>query len=314
MSDGSPSSTRAAGRRYATLSVSLGVLLGVAGVFFVVSRITEGWNESGALIRDARWGWTLVGVGLALVGMSILGLVWRAVLSALAVRTRRADVFTWYQLGNLGKYVPGGVFQVLGRAELATRGGVPRAVAYNSVALSMGATYVCGALLAAVLLPFALLEHGSVGSAWWVFLVIPVGLVVMQPRVLHPLFLVAERVFGGGDERQVPTARQSLVLVLRHAPGWLVIALACYAVTLTFLPHAPFFTVLFAAIASWVAGFLVVFVPGGIGVREATFIAIAQSAMPVSTAATVAIASRLAFVCADLLGAGLATALPRWRR
>lgn len=298
-------------RRYATWSAVLGTAVAVAGLYFVVSKIADGWSEYGALIRHARWGWVVGGVVLALVGMSALGLVWRAVLAALGAETRLGDVFAWYQVGNLGKYVPGGVFQVLGRAELATRGGVPRSLAYNSVALSMGATYLCGALVAAALLPFTLVAHGSLREAWWVLAVIPVGLAALHPRVLGAVFLVAERAFGGSDERQVPSARTSLLLVARHAPGWLVNGLAVYAVTLAFTPDAPFVTVLFAAIASWVAGFLVIVVPGGIGVREALFVGIAQTSMPGNTAATVAIASRLAFVSADLIGAALAVASRR---
>lgn len=304
----------ARGRRYATASAVLGTVLALGCLAFVGSKLAEGWDEHGALLRDAQWGWTALGVVLALLGMTSLGLVWRDVLASLGAQTRRTDVFAWYQIGNLGKYLPGGVMQVLGRAELATRGGVPRAKAYNSVALSMGATYLCGALVAAALLPFALLSHGSIARTWWVFLVIPVGLVALRPRVLSALFLVAEKAFGGAEERQVPTARTSLALVARHAPGWLVNGLAVYAVTLAFTRDAPVLTVLFAAIASWVAGFLVVVVPGGIGVREAVFVAIAQTAMAGDTAATVAIVSRLAFVSADLLGASLAVASRRSTR
>lgn len=293
------------------VSAALGTALAGAGIYFVVSKIADDWNEYGDLIRNAQWGWIVVGVLLAVVGMSSLGLVWRSVLAALGADTRRIDVFAWYQIGNLGKYVPGGVFQVLGRAELATRGGVPRSLAYNSVALSMGATYLCGALVAAVLLPFAALSQGSIGDTWWVVLVIPVGLVALHPRVLGALFLVAEKAFGGADERQVPTARTSLGLVVRHVPGWLLNGLACYAVTLAFTRDAPFLTVMFAAIAAWVGGFLVIVVPGGIGVREALFVALAQTSMAGNTAATVAIASRLVFVTGDLLGAALATASRR---
>ncbi|HUR14177.1 MAG TPA: lysylphosphatidylglycerol synthase domain-containing protein [Mycobacteriales bacterium] len=299
-------------RRYAAVSAALGTVLAVAGLAFVIATILNDRSAYGDVLRQARWGWAVLGVALALLGMSALGLVWHSVLAALGAPTKRTDVFAWYQVGNLGKYVPGGVFQVLGRAELATRGGVPRSIAYNSVALSMGATYLCGALLAALLLPFALTEHLSLGRVWWVFLVIPVGLTALHPRVLHTLFLVAEKAFGGSDQRQVPTARTSLLLVARHAPGWLLNGLACYAVALALTRDAPFLTIMFAAIASWVAGFLVVVVPGGIGVREAVFVAVVQTTMPGGTAATIALASRLAFVSGDLLGAGLALLSP-WR-
>jgi hypothetical protein len=67
----------------------------------------------------------------------------------------------------------------------------------------------------------------------------------------------------------------------------------------------------FAGILSWIIGFAVVFVPGGIGVREAAFTAIASVAVPPHIAATVAVVSRLVFVAADALGAAAAVPLSR---
>jgi uncharacterized membrane protein YbhN (UPF0104 family) len=295
--------------KYAAISVALGALLTFAGLYFVVSKIVDGWSEYGDVIRNATWGWAIVGVLVAFCGMTTLGLVWRSSIAALGVQTRMRDVFIWYQIGNLGKYVPGGIFQVLGRGELATRGGVPRSVAYNSVALSMGATYICGALVSALLLPFALLEHGSIGGTWWVFLAIPLGLAGMHPKVLSKVFFLAERAFGGSSERQIPSWGASVVLVARHAPGWLLNGLACYVVTLCFDPSPHFFTIVFAGVVSWVAGFLVIFVPSGLGVREAMFVAITQESLGGSTAATVAIVSRLVFIAGDALGAAIAAGL-----
>ena len=297
-------------RKYAAISVVLGTVLAIAGLYFVVSKIVNGWSQYGDVIRHATWGWVVLGVLLAFAGMSTLGMVWRSVIGALlpegAQRPRRVDVFIWYQFGNLGKYVPGGIFQVVGRGELASRGGVPRSVAYNSVALSMGATYVCGALVSAVLLPFALLEHGSISSTWWVFLAIPIGLGCLHPKILGKVFVLAEKAFGGATEKQVPTWSESVVLVARHAPGWLLNGLACYVVALCFDSSPHFFTIVFAGVVSWVAGFLVIFVPSGLGVREAMFTAITQASLGGSTAATVAIVSRLVFIVGDALGAALA--------
>jgi uncharacterized membrane protein YbhN (UPF0104 family) len=58
-----------------------------------------------------------------------------------------------------------------------------------------------------------------------------------------------------------------------------------------------------------VAGFLVIVVPSGLGVREAMFVALTQAALGGPTAATVAIVSRLVFVAGDLLGAAIAAGM-----
>ena len=66
-----------------------------------------------------------------------------------------------------------------------------------------------------------------------------------------------------------------------------------------------------AAILSWIVGFVSVPVPGGIGVREATFVALAGT-IPKGVGATVAIAARLCFMLVDAAGATLGAMF--WRR
>lgn len=299
-------------RRLALISVVLGTVLAVAGIWFVGAQLARDWNRSKELLANARWAWLLLAVPLAFIGMTSLGMVWRVVLKALGSIVRRRDLFVWYQIGMLGKYIPGGVVQVLGRGELATRSGVPRAAAYNSVALSMGATYLCGSLVCALMLPIALTDSGAFGTFWWVLVVIPLGFAALHPKVLGLLFRLAEKAFGGADDRQIPTWTASVVLVARHVPGWLVNGLACWVTALAFNPAAPIGTVVFAGITSWVAGFLVIFVPSGAGVREAMFVALAAPVLGYAPAAAVAIVSRLVFVSGDLLGALSAVVLRRF--
>ena len=296
-------------KKFAIISVVLGTVLAAGCLYFVIKQIVDGWSDYGDEISSARWGWLILAAPLAFIGMSMLALVWKNVIIALGQKATYRDAFVWYQIGNLGKYIPGGIFQIVGRGELATRGGVTRSVAYNSVALSMGATYIAGGLVCALLLPFVLLEHGTIGNTWWVFLVIPIGFAVLHPKILGKMLAIAEKVFGGSDEKVVPKWNTSVKLVGRYAPGWFVNGLACWVAALCFDPGAPFLTVVFAGIISWVAGFLVIFVPSGLGVREAAFVLITSASLGSSTAATVAIVSRLIFVLADLLGAFAATVI-----
>lgn len=297
--------------RVRRLSTVLGVLLAAGGAGFVVERIATGWSGYGEVIAHARWGWLVPALVLATAGMTTMGLVWRRIIAALGGRASRRQVFVWYQLGNLGKYLPGGLWPLVGRAELAVRGGLGRPVAYNSVALSMGATYLCGTAVCAVLLPFVLVGDAGLGAHLWVFLLIPVGLATLHPAVLGRAFRLSERLLGRGAPVAVPRWRTSVGLVARHAPPWLANGAATWLVALTFAPDAPVWTMVFAGIVSWIIGFAVVFVPGGIGVREAAFTAIASVAVPPHIAATVAVVSRLVFVAADALGAAAAVPLSR---
>jgi len=299
--------------RLARWSTAVGVVLAVGGGVFVVRQIVQGWSASSEVIADARWGWLGVALALASVGMASVGLLWRQAIAALGGTATRRQVFVWYQVGQLGKYLPGGVWPVVGRSEMASRGGVRRSVAYNSVALSMGSTYLCAALVCAVALPVIVVTTGGARSAGdlWVVALVAVGLSALHPALLGRLFALAERVLGQGEPQLVPRWPTSVGLVLRHTLPWLCIGASTWFVTYTFDPHAPLLRVGFAAVLSWVTGFLVIFVPGGLGVREAAFTAATAGALPPETAATAAVVSRLVFMTADALGALVAVPLAR---
>jgi uncharacterized membrane protein YbhN (UPF0104 family) len=287
------------------------VVVALAGSVFVARKLAVGWNEYKDVIGDARWGWLIVALPLAALGMASVGMVWRRIIIALGGDVSRREIFVWYQLGQMAKYLPGGVWPMVGRSEMAVRGGLRRTLAYNSVALSMGAAYLCATLVSAALLPAIVLSDDAVGGGLWVFVLIPIGLLVLHPAVLGRLFGLAERVLGGAEEQQVPPWTESVKLVLRHTVSWLCIGVSTWFVALTFDPNAPLLEIVFAGVLSWVTGFIVVFVPGGLGVREAAFTAAAGGALDPEIAATVAVVSRLVFMSGDALGAAAAVAVRR---
>jgi len=79
-----------------------------------------------------------------------------------------------------------------------------------------------------------------------------------------------------------------------YVPVWLLVGTATWAVARALDPSAAWIDVAPAAVASWLVGFLAVPVPGGVGVREAAFVAFAGNLAPgvaPATDANVAMAS-----------------------
>jgi uncharacterized membrane protein YbhN (UPF0104 family) len=281
-----------------------GIVIAIAGLAFVTRTLVKEWDETQELLREAEWGWLLLAVPTCLAGMTAVGVPWRAIIEALGERHQLGDTLRWYFPGQLGKYVPGGIWPVVGRGELAVRGGVSRPAAYASVALSLALTYLAAALTALVFLVLSILAGEDAGGAFWVLLVLPIGLACLHPAVLTRLVAAAERIFSRQVAVDVPDYRTTVRLLLAHVPAWVLIGVATWFVARAFMPEPPVWQVLFAGVLSWIVGFVVIPVPGGIGVREAAFAAAAVS-LPNDVAATVAIVSRLCFITADLLGAGL---------
>jgi len=111
---------------------------------------------------------------------------------------------------------------------------------------------------------------------------------------------------------RVPAWSSSLGLTARYVPSWFLIGTATWCIARAFDASASWTTIAPAAILSWVVGFVLVPVPGGVGVREAAFVALVGTSIPSGTRATIAIAARLAFMFVDAAGAATAAAL--WRR
>lgn len=293
------------------LSTAAGVVIAAVGLVFVALAIADQWGEAEAALEDASWGWLGAALVAALAAMIAIGLPWRRALALVGwPHESPRRVLAWFLPGQLGKYVPGAVWPVVGRAELAARGGVPRAEAYSSTALSLAATNLGCALGAALAFPLAVLaEEGDAAQAWWVLLVLPAGAVLLHPRVLSTVVRLAGKALRRPDlVLEVPPWRATAGLVLRHLPAWALVAGATWLVARALDPSPAVAPIVFATLVSWVAGMVVLPVPGGLGVREVVFAAVASTALPPGVAATVAVVARLVFMVAD--AGGVALALP----
>ncbi len=284
----------------------VGLVIGLAACAFVVRTLSSEWGRVADALADASLRWLAVGLVLAALAMTSIGWAWTDVLRLLGARVDRARVVAWYYVGELGKYLPGAVWPLVGRGELARRGAVGRSVAYASVALSLGALYLAATFVALVALPFSLAGGGELGAEAALLGLLPLGLVALHPRVLRPVLALARRVGRRDIPVEIPSWSASVVVVGRYLPTWLLVGGATCAVARAVVPDPSLSRVVFAAVLSWIAGFAAVPVPAGAGVRETVFIA--ASGLDPEIAATVAVATRVLFIVVD--GTGAALALP----
>lgn len=284
----------------AGLTTVLGLGLAGAAMFYVGRRLVEDWPEASAALSDAELGWVALGAVSAVLAMTSIGWGWRAVLRLLGVTAPTGRVIAWYYVGELGKYLPGSVWPILGRGELARRGGVPRTRAYASVALSLALLYLAGLFVAAAFLPFALSGGGF--SVWMLFLLaLPVGIGLLHHDVLGYLVSLVERITKRTIDLEIPSWRDSLSLVARYVPTWIFIGTATWAIARSLTPDASYPKVMFGSVLSWIAGFLAIPVPAGAGIREAVLTA--TSGLDGGIAAATAIVARILFVLVDVIGA-----------
>ena len=287
----------------------VGLLIGGLAAAFVVRTLLRDRDEIGDALAGASVGWLVLGLALAVLGMVAIALPWRRALNLLGADLPVGQLVARYFVGEIGKYLPGGVWPILGRGELARRRGVRRAAAYGSVALSLVALYLGAMFVVGAGLPTLLAGDDGTGPIA-VLLLLPIGLLSLHPAVLGWGVATLERLTKRSLDLTIPSWRASVTLVALYVPAWLAIGGATWAVARSLDPSADLAGVGAAAVLSWVIGFVLVPVPGGVGVREAAFVAAAGSLDPGIAAAT-ALAARAMFVAVDALGAVIGSAALR---
>lgn len=290
--------------RLAGLSTVAGTLLGALAGLFVIRAVARDWDGVRASLAGASPLWVVVAWLLAVCGMTSIGLPWRRALRILGGRLGWSDTLARYYLGELGKYVPGGLWPVVGRGELAVRAGVPRLAAYGSVALSLAGLYLASMLVALAAVP-AMFEGGEGAGAVLVLVLLPLGFLGLHHAVLERARRIGCVVLRRDIDLPIPRWGESLTLLASYLPAWLLIGGATWAVVRALGQDASLWQIVPATAISWTVGFVLVPVPGGLGVREVTFVA--ASGLAPGVGAAVAIVARVMFVLVDALGALVAS-------
>lgn len=294
-------------RLAASRLVRVGFLLLAVGLG--IAAVADHWPE----VRRAASTLSvpaLVAAQLAvLAGLGATMLSWRALLADLGSPLPLRSAARVFFLGQLGKYVPGSVWSVVAQVELAHRLQVPRRRSAAVGALTLVLSLSSGLLVAAVTVP--VLSRAAAGRYWPVLAAVPVLLAGLHPRVLNPLISRVLRLAG-----REPLESPLTVGGIGRAFGWAVLGWVGYGLQVVALavdlgaPPArgvPLSIGVFAL--AWSVGFLVVFVPAGVGVREAVLTAGLAPVLPAGAALVLALVSRVLMSIGDLVWAGLAGAL-----
>jgi uncharacterized membrane protein YbhN (UPF0104 family) len=283
----------------------------VAVLAYLALRLHTLWREQPADLSDFDLPLLAAAALLSLAAVIAYGAVWPTILRRLGVPVPKDAVRLFLQ-SQLGKYVPGSVWHYAGRVGLARARGVAARFTLLSLGIEVAASTLSAALVGLLLLPprlavplmtavAAILVLGSVGRPR------------TARRLLDPVLWTAERVVRVPRSQMAPALRALPVAAALYVPVWAVYGTAFWLTARALFPvpagELAYFTAAFAL--GWIAGMVVVFAPGGIGVREAVLVALVAPRIGHTEAIVVAGASRVLLTGADLAGGGAALALSR---
>ena len=281
--------------------------LAVAVIAFVWRSAARHWDEFRRLEfpLDVRPGWIALAGAVVLLTYGLLVAAWHAVILGWGERLAYRPALRIWTISNLGRYLPGKVWSVAGLAVLAQREGVAgwasvgAAIAMQAIAVGSGvaiaAATVPGTLSAPGILIAAGIAATTVGALALPRAVAVVARVTRRPD-LRPLPIGAVVLAG---------AATTISWLGYGVAFWLLARGTLGATALGLAPAVGVFA------AGYITGLLALFAPGGVGVREAVFIALLAPSVGSGGAIVLGIASRVLLTLTEVTAALLGLLLGR---
>ncbi len=296
------------------------IMLAVTIAAFMCYSVVSQWTQ----VRQAWLGLAWQSVSLSFVAV-LLGMVanvmaWRASLKDLEHTVSFGAASRINFIGALGKYLPGSVWAYVMQMEYGRRAGLPRSRAFLASIVAVGLATTAALAVGTLALPslFAGADADAtygrpVRFALYVMIaLVPVALICAIPRVLTRLIQLLLRLL-----RRPPLTHTLTWGGVLQVVGWSAVAWVFFGVHLWLLANAqaaPGFDGLVRSVGAFAIAMTIslfaVFAPSGLGVREAVLVAALVPVLPpanaAGTALGIALASRMLFILADALMAGVA--------
>lgn len=311
-------------------------ILGATFLFIAKAFVTH-WREIALVkIRAESFPLLVIAFGVTLLSLMFAGAVWRLILQEFRQPASAAWAVQVFLRTNIAKYLPGNIWHFWGRISAAKTAGIVPKFAILSVVLEPLLMAAAGLLIGSICL-------GRIN--WFVRIVFVAAiLTAIRPQILNPIVLFVERLKLSKSDRQkseigkvaidrfnssidtdfsikqqaspvkskpqknlpikrypvVPLVGEMCFIGLRGS-GFLLTVIALIPVHLSEIPN------LFGGFCfAFVAGLVVPGAPGGMGVFEATAIALLSDRFSVGVILSAVALYRIISIIADVSGAVLA--------
>ena len=248
-------------------------------VWYVGAAVAHQWSAVGQSARGvhARWGGLSASCLLVLLAYALLIQTWRMTLRVWSSTLPVGQATRIWFVSNLGRYIPGKIWQISAMGVMTHRQGVsPVAAAGSSVMINL-TSIVSGCLVVfatgARVLDLAT-RSGRMAAAG--LAVLAVAALVSVPTIVS--WLAGRAGAFAGRPFALParlTPRVIAIGLLGTGVAWVLYGMAFQVFSVSLLGDAARGSVadyIAAYTASYVVGYLTLIAPGGLGVREAMLV------------------------------------------
>lgn len=240
---------------------------------------------------DPQWGLLAASCGTLTLGYFGTGYLWGRIVQGLGGPALPTTVSVrLFMVANLGRYVPGKVWQIAGLIALARSRGVAGSTATAAAVLGQGIS-----LAAAALIGLGSIWTLAEGQIWrWAIPAVLLGgiMIGLAPPVFHA---AVDAWFRLAKADKPEGLRPSLAFgwMMLGVGTWIVYGGAFWVLVESLGLEVAAVPTASAFAAAYVLGYVMVFAPAGIGVREGFLVALLAPQVGAGAAGAVAVIARL---------------------
>jgi len=293
--------------RKAVFSRVAGVAIVLLIFGFMFRSLYLEWEQIVAYRWDFNYLSLVVAFSLMLSAAAFYAFLWKLILERLGTPLSYRKSYRIFFLSQLGRYIPGKIWSILGLVYLSEKEGVSKVMSSASVMLQLMLQVVSGVMVFAVTLPFWE-SMDAVPGLSILLLSLPAGLILMHPALVSRGVNLALRLTGQPETELT----WSYGYLLRQLGFWAVFWLlngVAYHFLIRSIDSSPlprFFVLAGIFSIAWVAGFVSLVTPAGLGVMEGTLAFLLSFYFPIHVATVIALWTRVARTAVDLVSAAIA--------
>lgn len=297
-------------------------LIIIAIFIFIFKSLFDNWGQLKAAKATFNYYYVISSVIVMQLAWLTTSWSWCKTLEIFGHKISFRNAFVIYFRSMVGKYLPGKFMQLMGMTYIASQKGVPEGLTVASVVIGQvyslfsGVVIFAGALLA---WEFKSSSGYLLGFRWSA---IPILIVILglsfRPGLMIPLINWFLRLMKRVEIKTTIGIRQALSIFILFLIPWFVFGLSFWllARSLAPVPLSQYALLTSIVVGGTVIGFLAVFSPGGIGVREGAMVILipAMTGYPIAYASALAVGYRIVMSLVELVDFGLTWAVDRSKR
>lgn len=231
---------------------------------------------------------------------------WLLILGLLGLKAPRRDTFYIFMVSSVGKYVPGNVFQYLGRIFLASRLNISKNLVVISIILEFSMFLGLGFLISSIYsfsyMKDVLGDYEFLLYIVFLIFVICILFLFFLSNIRLKFINIIERALNIG---WVHSIKFLFLSIFSSLTVFLFLGMSAYFIVQGISQETPISLLNMVSYfaAAWVVGFLTPGAPAGLGSRDAVLQLLLSPTIGVAPAVAVVLLCRFATIVGDCLGA-----------